>query len=89
MKRSLVICVVLTIALLSGCQSNVSEEVSPANPSASDTTFEQQPFEVILTAENTTDNGKPIFKITTNLPDNTELLLCRSTIHIGQKNKKG
>ncbi len=75
MKRSLVICVVLTIALLSGCQSNVSEEVSPANPSASDTTFEQQPFEVILTAENTTDNGKPIFKITTNLPDNTELLL--------------
>lgn len=75
MKRSLVICVVLTIALLSGCQSNVSEEVSPANPSASDTTFEQQPFEVILTAENTTDNGKPVFKITTNLPDNTELLL--------------
>ena len=75
MKRSLVIFVVLTIALLSGCQSNVSEEVSPANPSASDTTFEQQPFEVILTAENTTDNGKPIFKITTNLPDNTELLL--------------
>ena len=36
MKRSLVICVVLTIALLSGCQSSTSEETPPMNSSEID-----------------------------------------------------
>ena len=56
--------------------SNGNDVSNTPTPSTSDIVVsEPQPFEVTISAKNTTTNGGPIFQITSNLPDNTELTL--------------
>ena len=82
MKKCIAILILALIFLLCACNSLSGDPVSD-NPSASsnntslsaDNTALPQPFEVVLTVDTIPNSGKPLFEISSNLPDNTELLL--------------
>lgn len=70
----------LTLVSLCSCTNSSDDSNNDASDSSitsnnNESVSEPQPFEVTVSAENTTTNGKPVFEITSNLPDGTELLL--------------
>ena len=81
MKRALLILVIMAMCLsLCSCTNSSDDSNNDASDSSTtsnnnESVSESQPFEVTVSAENTTTNGKPVFEITSNLPDGTELLL--------------
>ena len=83
MKKCLAFLVsLIMLTLLCACNNpNNAAETDSSVTSSNDVTADRvspshpQEFEVTLSAENITSNGKPIFEVTSNLPDNTELLL--------------
>ena len=81
MKRlvALLLSMLILVSLCSCTNSSNdnSNDVSDSSITSNDNepVSEPQPFEVTVSAENTTTNGKPVFEITSNLPDGTELLL--------------
>lgn len=73
-QRTLVGCLSL-LCVLSLCSCTASNSTSPLGSLQEEDSATPQMFEVNLSAENIALDGKPIFAITTNLPDDTELLL--------------
>ena len=82
MKRLVALLIsILILAFFCSCanssnnnNNDVSESLITSNGNESSIS-EPQPLEVTVSAKNTTTNGKPVFRITSNLPDRTELLL--------------
>ena len=81
MKSALLILIIAVMCLsLCSCTNSSNDSNNDASDSSTtsnnnESVSEPQPFEVTVSAENTTTNGKPIFEITSNLPDGTELML--------------
>lgn len=81
MKRALLILVIIAMCLsLCSCTNSSDDSNNDVSDSSitsnnNESVNEPHPFEVTVSAENTTTNGKPVFEITSNLPDGTELML--------------
>ena len=81
MKRALLVLIIAVMCLYLCSCTNSSDDSNNDVSDRSITSNDNEPvsgpqlFEVTVSAENTTTNGKTIFEITSNLPDGTELLL--------------